>query len=63
MPMTFKQVFLNAIDGHEENVKNRLASGCASDYSEYNRQVGILHGIGIAKREFLEISEKDSGEM
>jgi len=44
-----------------ENLNNKaddLATGCASDFSDYRFRVGVIEGLATAEREFLDIMER-----
>lgn len=56
MPLTLKQAHVEALRKIRENVKDDIASGSASSFDEYMHKVGILDGLAMAEREFLDIT-------
>lgn len=49
---------MEALRKIRDNVKDDISSGSASSYDEYKHKVGILDGLAMAEREFLDITSK-----
>ena len=45
------------------NKADDLATGSASDFSDYRFRVGVIEGLAIAEREFLDIIERVEKEV
>lgn len=58
MPMTLKQAHIEALRKIRENIKDDISSGSASSFDEYMHKVGILDGLAMAEREFLDITDR-----
>tara|TARA_R100001086_G_C11684908_1_gene216848 strand:- start:65 stop:247 length:183 start_codon:yes stop_codon:yes gene_type:complete len=48
-------VFLSRLEELKMSHVSHVASGGASDYSEYKKICGVVEGIAIAEREFKEL--------
>ena len=40
------------------NKADDIATGCASDFPDYKYHVGVIEGLALAEREFLDIIER-----
>jgi len=40
------------------DVTDDVATGSARDYSEYRHKVGVIEGLALAEREFIDIMER-----
>ena len=40
------------------DVTDDIATGSAKDYPEYRHKVGVIEGLALAEREFLDIMER-----
>ncbi len=58
MAATLKQAHLEALRKIRDNIKDDISSGSASSYDEYKHKVGVLDGLAMAEREFLDITSK-----
>ena len=45
------------------NKADDLSTGCASDFPDYRFRVGVIEGLAIAEREFLDIIERIEKEL
>jgi len=53
--LTIDELFRDRVNSEIEKKSEDVSSGCASDYSDYRYRIGVIEGLIIAKREFLEI--------
>jgi len=58
MAMTLKQAFIEAISRIRADYTEDISSGSASSYDEYRHKAGVIEGISIAEREFLDITSR-----
>tara|TARA_R110000751_G_scaffold306106_1_gene423651 strand:+ start:716 stop:904 length:189 start_codon:yes stop_codon:yes gene_type:complete len=58
MASTLKQAHLEALRKIRDEIRDDISSGSASSYDEYKHKVGILVGLAMAEREFLDITSK-----
>ena len=58
MALTLKQAHLEAIHKLKDTYIDDLASGSASSHEDYRHKVGIIEGLCMAEREFLDITDK-----
>ena len=58
MALTLKQAHLETLKKITEDHVDDLASGSADSYDDYRYKVGVVEGIRIAQREFLDITER-----
>lgn len=40
------------------DITDDVATGSARDYAEYRHKVGVIEGLALAEREFLDIMER-----
>ena len=58
MPLSWSEAYRKAIRDLMNNKTDDLAVGCASDFSAYRHCVGVIEGLALAEREFLDIMER-----
>ena len=58
MPLSWSEAYRKAIRDLMNNKTDDLAVGSASDFSEYRHCVGVIEGLALAEREFLDIMER-----
>lgn len=58
MGKPWSELFKDKLRDHLNNKADDLATGCASDFSDYRFRVGVIEGLAIAEREFLDIIER-----
>ena len=58
MAKSWSELFLEKIRENLNNKADDLATGCASDFSDYRFRVGVIEGLATAEREFLDIMER-----
>ena len=58
MAASLSEVFIAKLRENLNNKADDLATGCASDFSDYRFRVGFIEGIATAEREFLDLVER-----
>ena len=58
MGKSWSELFLEKIRENMNNKADDIATGCASDFPDYKHHVGVIEGLALAEREFLDIIER-----
>lgn len=58
MGKSWSELLREKLREHMNNKADDLATGCAGDYPDYKFRVGVIEGLAIAEREFLDIIER-----
>jgi len=58
LPLSWSEAYRKAIRDLMNNKTDDLAVGSASDFSDYRHRVGVIEGLALAEREFLDIMER-----
>ena len=58
MRKSWSELFREKIREQMNNKADDLATGSASDFPDYRFRVGVIEGLAIAEREFLDIIER-----
>ena len=56
--MSWSEAYRKAIRDIMNNKTDDLAVGSAQDFADYRYRVGIIEGLALAEREFLDIMER-----
>tara|TARA_R100000655_G_scaffold8439_4_gene22102 strand:- start:3128 stop:3319 length:192 start_codon:yes stop_codon:yes gene_type:complete len=55
---SWSELFREKLRENMNNKADDLATGCASDFADYRYCVGVIEGLALAEREFLDIIER-----
>lgn len=58
MAKSWSELFKEKLRENMNNKADDLATGCASDFADYKYHVGVIEGLALAEREFLDIIER-----
>ena len=58
MRKSWSEVFRDQIRKLLNDITDDIATGSAKDYAEYRHKVGVIEGLALAEREFLDIMER-----
>ena len=58
MGKSWSELFLEKVRENLNNKADDIATGCASDFADYRYRVGVIEGLALAEREFLDIIER-----
>lgn len=58
MAMSWSEAYRKALRDIMNNKTDDLAVGSAQDFADYRYRVGIIEGLALAEREFLDIMER-----
>lgn len=56
--MSWSEAYRKALRDIMNNKTDDLAVGSAQDFADYRYRVGIIEGLALAEREFLDIMER-----
>ncbi len=63
MSKSWSELFKERLRENMNNKADDLSTGCASDFPDYRFRVGVIEGLAIAEREFLDIIERIEKEL
>lgn len=58
MGKSWSEVFRENIRERMNEITDDVATGSAKDYADYMKKVGVITGLALAEREFLDIMER-----
>ena len=58
MGKSWSEVYRDQIRKLLNDITDDIATGSAKDYPEYKHRVGVIEGLALAEREFLDIMER-----
>ena len=58
MGLSWSEAYRKAIRELMNDRTDDVAMGSASDFADYKYRVGVIEGLALAEREFLDIMEK-----
>ena len=58
MAMSWSEAYRKALRDIMNNKTDDLAVGSAQDFADYRHRVGVIEGLALAEREFLDIMER-----
>ena len=63
MSKSWSELFKERLRENMNNKADDPSTGCASDFPDYRFRVGVIEGLAIAEREFLDIIERIEKEL
>ena len=58
MALSWSEAYRKAIRDTMNDRTDDIATGCAQDFPDYRYRVGVIEGLALAEREFLDIMER-----
>ena len=58
MGKSWSEVYRDSIRTLMNDKTDDVATGSAQDYADYHHQIGVIEGLALAEREFLDVMDR-----